>query len=188
MGFQNWLENLQNKPLKVRVRILWVVCLAVAVALIAIWSLSIKAQIKNIGNDKNNKDNSSPVSEQPENTVQYIAVERVEDQGNSLKIYFNVNNNTNDILNFSKMEDIELKLNDQTKNPLAVRDRQGNAFVGKVLSKTQVFGIITFDKVQEDSATLTFGQLFFEKHPELILKQSLDLNFKQLKLEQNLRN
>ena len=67
-------------------------------------------------------------------------------------------------------------------------DRQGQLFVEKVLSNTQNFGILVFDNLEAESATLTFNQMFFEQNPTQILSQKFELDFKKLQQDSNLRN
>ena len=66
-------------------------------------------------------------------------------------------------------------------HPQQLTDRQGSAFVKKVLSRTQNFGILTFSAINSEEGTLTFDQMFFEKNPQQFFKQILDLEFDKLK-------
>ena len=118
----------------------------------------------------------------------YITVERAEVAGQNLKIYFNFNNTTNDILNISKLTDITFNIDNQQTNPTQMLDRQGQTFVQKNLSHTQNFGILVFPNPHATTGTLTFNQMFFEQTPDKILTQTIDIDLKQLEQSTKLRN
>jgi hypothetical protein len=112
----------------------------------------------------------------------------VETAGNNFNVYFNLNNTTDDILNFSKASDITLIVNDQTFHPSQINDRQGKPFAQKILSFTQNFGILVFPALSGDSGQLTFDQMTFERSSDKPLKQTLNLDFKELEKTSNLRH
>lgn len=183
MNLSNFIKNIQNKPLKTRLRIIWLTTGVCAVALVAIFIYNLKSELNSIDGDP-------LVIDKPENkesTSNYTTAERADFAEGSVQIFFKVNNNTDDILNFSKLEAIKLIADDKTIEPTKITDRQGKPFFAKILSHTEVFGIITFPIGNAESGTLTLDDMFFETRPESIFQQEIDLDFEQLKKSQELR-
>ncbi len=181
------VEKIQKKPYETRVRILWVIVLVCGVILIGLWVLSLKNTLKGV-------DKSSLIAAPTANTQteknDIVSVERIETTGDELKIYFNVENNSDDIINLPKTNDIELNGDELSFHPLRMTDRQGNPFVQKVLSHTKNFGILIFgqETVSLTQADLTFNQMFFEKTDTQYFKQELNLDLTKLNENGKLRN
>jgi hypothetical protein len=115
-------------------------------------------------------------------------VERIEsNDAGAFKIYFNINNPTNDIINFATTDNIKLLVNDAKLNPLRILDRQKKPFVSRILSHTQNFGILYFNPTSADFGTLTFSDLFFEKKPDGLFKEEFNLDFQALNKPEELR-
>ncbi len=184
---KDYIAELQKKPYATRVKILWGTTAAFAVILLAVWSLSLKSTIKNSsGQPLIPQSSQNPSVDQEE--ANFLTVERTETAGNVLKIYFNLNNQTDDILNVSKITDIELTTEAGTLKPTKMTDRQGASFVQKILSHTQNFGVLTFAATNEKEGTLTFNEMFLEKNPDQLLMQSLELDFSKLNQDSKVRN
>ena len=183
------IERLQKQPYEVRIKILWGVVAVSAVILLVIWILSLKQTFSNIsGKSLVQTPTAAAVNALSESQTRFAAVERVEKTGNILKIYFNINNPSADILNVSKLENITLDANGQSIKPKGMSDRQGQAFVQKVLSHTQNFGILTFNGIDSAFGKLTFDQMFLESSPADVFKQTLNLDFKKLNDSTKVRN
>ena len=184
---RDFISDLQNKPYATRVKILWGTTIGFALILIIAWAVSLKTTIKNTSGQPLI---TPPVQGDNANQTEanLLAVERTETAGNILKIYFNFNNQTDDILNVSKLEDITLITASEQQKPSKMLDRQGQTFVRKILSHTQNFGVLVFDPVAENEATLTFNKMFLEKNPDQLLKQTVDLDFSKLNQDPTVRN
>src|SRR5688572_1354024 len=126
-----YIASLQQKPLHIRMRILWGTTLVFGVLLVALWGMTLKAELNHISG---NKTDEEPVLK---TAVKYILVERVQSQDDTLTLYFRVSNPTNDILNFSKIKDIRLSVNGTALEPSKFTDRQGQNFVQKILSRSE---------------------------------------------------
>jgi hypothetical protein len=182
----NFLDELQKKPYGTRVRILWGTTAVVAIIVIIIWGISLKASIKNTTGKSLV---TPPVSRQDQSDSQFATVESMETSKDQTKIYFNLNNPSDDILNVSPLENISLTINNETISPSALQNRQGQPFAKKILSHTQIFGVLIFPATTEgDQGTLLFERMFLEKSPDNYLKQSIDLDLNQLKTDSKLRN
>ncbi len=182
----DFIKNLQEKPYATRMKILWGTVGVVAILLVAAFVFNLKSAIKETG--RHSFDPNAKTAGSQETNLKLATVERVEKQGTTLKIYFNFNNDSTDILNLSKLEDITLKLKSGDVKPDQLTDRQGQAFVQKVLSHTQNFGVLTFNNVTATSGELEFDQMFFEKTPEALFSQTLDLDFNKLNSDNSVRN
>lgn len=186
MNLNDFVRGLQDKPYNIRVRILWTTTIIVAIVLIAIWLSTVKNEIANIDNSGfANLDKNTDTEKSSEQTITerntYIAVERTElDETGAFQIFFKVNNSTQDILNFSPLEQIKLEINGASLTPLQINDRQDNPFVQKILSNTENFGTLVFSQLDTDTGRLIFDELYFEQNPNEIFKESLDLDFKKL--------
>lgn len=182
---KNFLHELQNKPYETRIKILWGTTTVIALLVIGTWAVTIKDKVGNAG-----PISLTPPSESRGNQIEssYITIERAERVSNGLRIYFNVNNPTDDILSFSKPEQIEIKLQAGNKKPLNVLDRQGLPVLQKILSRTQVFGTLIFEDTEETEAQLVFDNMFFEKSPDQTLTQTIELDLKALIQNSEVRN
>lgn len=184
---KDYIAELQKKPYATRVKILWGSAAVFAVILIILWSISLKSTIKNTsGKPLIPQNSTAEYKNQQETTL--LNVERTETSGNTLKIYFNLNNQTDDILNVSKISNVELVTDAGTFRPSKMTNRQGETFVQKVLSRTQNFGIVTFPATNEAKATLIFNEMFLEKNPNQLLKQTFELDFSKLNQDSKVRN
>lgn len=182
----DFIKNLQEKPYETRVKILWGTVGVVAIIILAVWVITLKANIKNLdGKNLLSTPATTSINQSPSN---FASVERAEISGQNLKLYFNFNNPTSDILNVSKNSDISLDIDGKQETPTQMTDRQGQPFVQKVLSKTQNFGILVFPAPRDSSGKLTFNQIFFEQTPSQIFNQTIDLDLKKLEQDSNLRN
>lgn len=180
MNLFELIKQLQHKPYQTRLRILWGSVAVAAIILISLWGYSIKHRFDNNSSQENTT--VLPTIEQ-----KYVKIERVETVPSGLKIFFTVNNQTTNILNFSGPNEIKLAIEGKTVNPSGVFDRQSKPFVQKILSKTENFGTLVFSGVQADVATLSFEDLYFEHQPEKIFMESHDLDLEELKTKQELR-
>lgn len=185
MSLKSFLTKLQHKPEAVRVRILWAVVLVVAAILMILWSVNLKSQFADI-----NGDNLFTLPEEESDTLEqkFISVENAEHTDTGLKIFFKIKNPTKNILNFSKADDITLIIDNEKNAAMKLTDRQNQAFVQKILSDTENFGILFFPKTEARTGKLEFDNLFFENAPETIFKEILDLNFDKLNNQEELRN
>ncbi|HYF98033.1 MAG TPA: hypothetical protein VD770_03545 [Coxiellaceae bacterium] len=164
-------------------QILWSAVIVCALIILTVWIWDLKSTVKNFSTDDFKPADAAPAII----NSQYIKVERVETQGGTTKILFVVENPTDDIFSFSKLEDIELKTGNTTQAPENLTDRQGRPFVQKILSKTQNFGIVEFKTIETKSGDLMFNNLFFEQAPTKMLQEKIQLNFEKLRIEQELR-
>jgi len=184
MNLRELIPNLQRKSYRTRLNILWGTVAVLAVILMAVWVTTIQSEIINM-NTSGSKDNA-PKQEQPNSS--FIKVERIEsNDAGAFKIYFNINNPTNDIINFSTADNIKLLVNDAKLTPLRILDRQKKTFVSRILSHTQNFGILYFNPTSADFGTLTFSDLFFEKKPDSLFKEEFNLDFQALNKPEQLR-
>jgi hypothetical protein len=184
---RDFIGELQKKPYETRIKILWGVTIGFGIILIALWSLNIKSTIKNSSGQP-----LIPISENTnlpdQDESNFITVERVEISSSALRIYFNLNNQTDDILNVSRLAGIELTTDQGTIRPTQIQDRQNQTFVQKVLSHTQNFGVLVFPSINADKGSLTFNGMFLEKNPDQILKQTLELDFSKLNQDSKIRH
>lgn len=183
---KNFLKNLRHKPYATKVKILWTITVSVAVILVIIWGYTLRNQISKLDGEK--LIDLPDLRNQPQVESKFVKIERVESSAKELKIFFSVKNESNDILNFSRAEEVGLEANNSTLVPLYLLDRQNKPFVQKILSKTENFGILIFPPVQADHAVITFKDLYFEKTPQELLKETIKLNLDELTKDQTLRD
>ena len=181
------ISKIQKKPYETRVRILWGTVLALAVIIFIAWIFGIKSTLNNVNKSDLIKINN-PTTTTPQTNTVFARVERVELGRDQLKVYFNFNNSTDDILNISKLEDVSLQINSATIKPAQITDRQNAPFVQKILSHTQNFGILFFPATDAKKANLIFDQMFLESQPANLFQQKLDLNLSELNSKAQLRN
>jgi hypothetical protein len=174
---KNTVSKLQSLPYATRVKILWGTVLIVGIVMVLLIAQSIKSSVNNVDGSLIKIDDTKATSTSP---IDYASVERVESDDKFLKIYFNFNNTTNDILNVSKLADIKLVVKEGTLAPQKITDRQGNVYVQKILSHTQNFGILIFPATTSKNATLTFDQMYLEKDLTNSFQQKLELNLEEL--------
>ncbi|MBI4363488.1 MAG: hypothetical protein HY545_01415 [Candidatus Doudnabacteria bacterium] len=182
-GLRRFLTQIQNKPYETRVKILWLTTLIAGVLLAGIWLMELKSTIIAPSRQEQQTENNNTQIAQ-----KYISVERTEVSGETTKLFFSVNNDTGDILNFSTINDVHLNFDQSGIKPAKLLTRQDKPFVAKILSHTQEFGILVFTGSLSDIGELTFDQLFFESHPENIFKETISLDFDELMKAQELRN
>jgi len=186
---KDFISNLQKKPYETKIRILWGTGIVAGIILVVVWVFSLKNTIQNAGNEPFLPTTASVSgSTSPQSQTQFVSVERVEKTTSSLKIYFNLNNQTDDILNIPSVDNITLNSSGNTTHPVTILDRQSQPFAQKVLSHTQVFGILAFPATPDTQGTLTFDQMFMERTPDQIFQQQLILDFKKLNQDPKVRN
>lgn len=119
----------------------------------------------------------------------YLSVSRTEVKDGKLLIFFSVKNDTSDILNFSKAENIKLNVKNKEYHADKVNNRQNQQFVSKILSHSQNFGILEFKTSSTSgSGELSFDNLFFEQNPDSIFKEILPVDLNKLMKPETLRN
>ena len=180
------INDIQKKPYETRVKILWGTVGVAAIIIVLVWVVSLKSSLGGLSA----KSLTAPATSNNKAGIasSYGQIERAEVTTNNLKIYFNFNNTTDDILNVPPISDIALTANNQEFKPTQILDRQGDAFVQKVLSHTQAFGILVFPKITADKAELNFDQMFFERSSDQPLSQTFELDLKTLEKKTDLRN
>ena len=179
-----FLSNLQNKSEQTKNRIFWSASIIATVVVATVWFGSFKREIQSIsGTDLNLNAQQSQ-----ESAPHYLKLEGAEQTNDKLAIYFSVNNDSEDILNFSTNNDIDLLIGGKKSNPVSVTNRQGDKFVEKVLSHQEQFGIATFDNIADNTGTITFDNLYFEQTPSNIFKETLELDLKKLSKPLDIRN
>lgn len=183
---QSVLSYLQKLPYSTRLRILWSTVVLAGLVLLVLWFFSLQKEVENLNNQSSLITSGNALGAQKTSSG-LVEVERVELTETSLRILFNVNNQSNDILNFSSAENIELVINGQVIKPMRVLDRQNKAFVSKILSETRNFGVLVFQPMETSDATLTFDDLYYEKRSETLLKETLELDLEELTSKQELR-
>lgn len=183
MKLPDFIIQLQNKPYQTRVRILWFTTAVVALIIAALWLVSLKVSVKDI--NVKDLDLSLP---NLQNATKYIVVERAIIEQANTKIFFKVQNSTDDILNFSTSESISLKMDNQALTPTSILDRQNKPFVQKILSNQQEFGILSFKNNELKEGQLIFDHLYFEKQPEKIFKEIISIDLNKLIKQEQVRN
>ncbi len=179
------ITKLQELAYPTRVRILWITFLIVATGLTVLIIQSIRSTVSNAGGNLTKIELTKSL---PESETTYVSVERIEGDSTLLKVYFNLNNTGTDILNVPKLTDIDLKTGEDFLHPQKITDRQGKPFAQKVLSKTQVFGILYFPATSAHTATLTFNGMFLELQPTRTFRQTLNLDLDKLSKQSEVRN
>ena len=175
----DWLQKLQNQSQQTKLKVLWSTVAAAAIVLVVIVSLSIKSSVKNVDGQNPFQAAGQTAGETLPNR-DVVKVESIDSSAAGLKIYFNIENDTDDILNVPDATNIQLAIGGQILNPTAIDDRQSGPFVKKVLSHTQDFGVLVFAPAPANRGTLNFNQMFFEQSPNNLFQQQLDLDFQQL--------
>ncbi|MGE5297543.1 MAG: hypothetical protein ACM3KM_00020 [Acidobacteriaceae bacterium] len=174
------LTSIQNLPLRKRIRILWITLGVAAIAILAIWYFSLSGSVNLMGGEKQNENISRPVGNK------YVKVDWAQKLDGNLEVYFKVKNDTQNILNFSNKDQVTLKYDDTRSQASKIEDRQGQEFVKKVLSNTEVYGKVVFPDVGDTKKlVLDFDNLFFETDPNnsFIEEVTIDLSTLQEPLE-----
>ena len=184
MKIQDYVKNLQNKPIEVRNRILWVSAAVAAVVVFSIWITTFKKEVGSLSIASINTTTTSTQASAPH----YLSIDAKDVVGGKLLIYFSIRNDTDDILNFSKLSDITLSVNGKTYNSSRVTDSSNNTFIVKALSHSQNFGILTFDNTEAGTAEITFDNLYFEQNPTTLFKETIPIDLNKLTTPANLRN
>lgn len=188
MRFQNFINRIQEKPYETRVKIMWWSVIILAIILVLLWAFNIKSTINNSSFSETSSGSKTESTSAPAKET-YVSVERAEISGETLNIYFNINNTSNDILNAPKLSNISLTAKDTEYDAYQLTDRQGRPFVQKILSHNQNFGILAFPNVNTDSAELILDNMFFEMTPDQVFIQTIHLDLKDLlKKDSNLRS
>jgi hypothetical protein len=159
---------------------------AVIVSALAFGSLWVNETRKNLVG----MDNSTPLLNEGSvlSANNYITVESYEDRGGKRYVYFKVQNNTPEILNFSKKESIKFEIGKQSSTPESVTDRQQSSFVTKVLSNTTIYGTLVFNGTDGTKGKITFDEMFFENQPNNIFRETLEVDLNKLKPVEELRS
>jgi hypothetical protein len=180
---QQFIEYLQSRSEGTRNKILWGASTVATVLVVFIWGTNLNHQLRSISGVSTTTTAPSQIS-----APHYIAIESAETSNGKLNIYFSVKNDTSDILNFSQNSDIVLSVGNKTFKPKSVVTRQNQKFIQKALSKTQSFGILTFENVAGTSGQLSFDNLFFEQNPQNLFKEVLPVDLKKLNQTPSIRN
>lgn len=181
------VDKIQAKPYETRVRILWGTALAATAIIIVIWALNLRSTFNGVSKSDLIKI-SNPADSVALTNKTFAGAERIERTGGLLKIYFNFENSTDDILNISKLDDITLLINGKTVKAQKITDRQNNPFVQKILSRTKNFGILYYPQTEGKDAILTFDRMFLESTPGSLFQQKLELDLEKLNNKADLRN
>jgi hypothetical protein len=177
------LERLQGLSHSTKSRIVTVAVLISLLVLGGLWINDTKHNLSGIDNSTVLPDLGNVLG-----ATNYIAVESYEEKGGKHYIYFKVQNNTPNILNFSKIENIKFEVGNQTLTPQSVTDRQQSSFVTKVLSNSTIYGMIIFEKFDGDSGELKFNEMFFENDPNNVFRESIEVDLSKLKPVEELRS
>lgn len=157
---------------------------AVSLAALAfIWTSSIKQQFTQL--------DAADVTGQPGSVLSasnHVTLEYTELKDKKRYVYFKVQNPTNNILNFSKPENITFRHKSGTTPVFTLTDRQQSAFPVKILSNTVVYGVAVFDQLVDTSGDMVFDNLYFDDQPTVIFKESIFVDFGKLKTIQELRS
>ena len=186
MNFSDFVKNLQNKPEHIRNRIFWVSSFVAAVLVVSLWAINFKHTIQNI--DGRSVLGALTTIQSQAAANHYLALDGAEMKSGKLLVYFSVNNDSDDILNFSAPSDIALNLDGNTYNPVSIQTRQNQPFTQKILSHTQTFGILTFDSPKSTSGDLTFDNLNFDQSPANIFHETIGFDLTNLSKPQSIRN
>ncbi len=175
------LAKIQEQPYEVRVRIAWTVGIVMAVILFGLWIFSTQRHIQKLDGislPDFNPSNTNSI----QGTQNYMSLEWIEETDKEFKVFFKANNNTSNILSFSKAEDITLTADKDVLHPKFVQDRQGTAFSVKILSNTEKFGVLIFEKTKTlpKDVELKFDNLYFEVGDEAPFYQTIPINLKAL--------
>lgn len=135
-------------------------------------------------------DNSTPLLDNGTvlSATNYITIESYEEKGDKRYIYFKIQNNTPEILNFAKKENIAFQIGKESVIPESVTDRQQSSFVTKVLSNTTLYGVLVFNKLDGTKGNISFDQMFFENEPNNLFREMIEVDLNKLKPVEELRS
>ena len=184
-NYSEFIKNLQSKPYAVRMRILVTTAVIATIVVIAVWLIGFKQEFRNLNKQSILVSNSSTSHLSAQH---YTNIDGAEIVDGKLLVYFSAKNDTTDILNFSKTQDMKLSLDGKDLTPSKLTDRQSQPFVQKILSNSQNFGIATFDIGSAKSATITFDNLYFENNPSNIFKEQITFDPNKLSKPADLKN
>jgi hypothetical protein len=117
-----------------------------------------------------------------------ISIESMETKNDKRYLYFKIENNTSDILNFAPMDKITLNVGSELLKLENIVDRQRMPFVKKVLSNQTLYGILIFPNFEGKTGTLTFDNMYFESNQSQIFKETSTVDFSKLKPLEELRS
>lgn len=183
MKQQNFLERLQSLHPTHKSRILVVVAIISTISFGSMWVNNIKNEL--VGIDTNEL---IPQSGTVLSATNYVTLESTEIKNDKRYLYFKVENNTDDILNFSTPEKISMNLGDGEVQPEEIYDRQQTLFPTKILSNTTVYGTLVLPTTDGEAGTIVFDDLYFETSPDQLFKESMQIDFETLKTVEELRS
>lgn len=175
MNLPDLIKKIQDQPLHIRNRILFVSVGMVGAAVIAVWAVTFKQDLKQLS-----VASVTTTTQTQESAPHYLSVSAKDSSDGKLLLYFSINNDTADILNFPQASDISLTIYGKKYNPDKITDRTGNEFIKKSLSHSQAFGILSFSGVPNGSGEITFNNLYFEQSPGSLFSETLPLNIAKL--------
>lgn len=210
MARRDFIRGLQAKPYRTRVKIFWLTVLLAAVLLVAVWILLVS--LINRSNTANEKSSGGGLfgyvaeefnkareriftfsDSKPQGAESDIA-QAVEINMKSfttdpdtqiLTVYFEVKNNSPEILNFVETGAKNFQLNDgtATRPARAVLTTKYESFPKRILGNTTAVGQIVFSHPENKSFKLEISQLYFLDKPEEKFSKSLafDLDLNKLK-------
>src|SRR6185436_16606546 len=110
----DFIKNLQQKPVEFRMRVLWLTTVVLGVIIFAAWMFGLKQEFKY--SDRQSILGSNVQTSQTSST-HYITVEAADIVDGKFLLYFYTKNDTHDILNFSRSENISLIVNNKEYKP-----------------------------------------------------------------------
>lgn len=184
------LSYVQNLPLNTRIKIMWISVVIVAIILVGVWFYTLKQQVQNTDFSDLPNLNQNQTTNQPESInaeTGYASVEWVDRTDGTLKIYFKINNPTNNILSLSRKDQVTLVSDNLSQEASLLTDRQGNPFAQKALSQSENYGVATFEDPSQDTATIRFDSLYFENQPSQFFFEEKKLDLDKLNKPIDLR-
>ncbi len=184
MNLNQITNYLRSRSPEAKNRIMVSVIILAVVILGALWVNNIKKEVSAL-NPPGEVADASLVS-----TEERIVIEGMETILGKKYIYFKVKNNTNDILNFSPIEKIQLESNrGEVLRPEKILGRQDKIFIKKVLSNSEEFGILVMPDFEQDRyIRAVFDGMFFEQQQDKVFKETLEVDFSKLTPLQELRS
>ncbi len=179
------VSYLQTRSYQTKGRILAAAIAVTMIGLGTVWINNLKHKFADISTPDLNLSSLQPG--QVLGASNFITLEATEVREGKRYIYFKVENNTDEILNFPSKDKISLKVGNQTLEPEAVQTRQQQPFVVKVLNKTTNFGVMVFPEFKEDKGELTIRELNLEQKNEFS-QQTIKIDFDKLNPLEELRS
>lgn len=184
MTINRVMEYLRSREPHVKNRIVIVVVALAGIGLTSAYFNGIQKQLASIEGQELIPNTGTVLS-----ATNFITVEAAEKKDGKTYIYFQVKNDTSNIMNFSSKEKISFQSNGNSVNPEKIANRQGQAFVTRILSNTQEFGTLIFPNLDSDRGTLNFENMFFESETgEKTYNQSVEVDFGKLRPVEELRS